>query len=485
MHNDIRFFRLVIPGLTRNPVLVANASLRPWIPASAGMTRFVATHVAVYVFYFLILSLSLNLNLFTSSSALAEEKGLRVFSLDEALQIAAEKNKDIQKAREYRYWVEARFVEERAVALPQVVIKAQGSSSRDESQKAFGTNFPTKQNVWAAGVSVSQPLFTWGQIGASIRAAKIGLTTADDQLRLYRQAAFRDVTGAFYDVLLTKTLHVIALQNLEQKSRHYDEAQKKHSAGVATDYDVLAGKVDVENARPAVIRTENLIRIAQERLRFLLGIGDQEVDARGDLEAAITEYPKYEEALETAWDKRPELSDLQHRVGIGKELVKIANAGDKPRVDFKGGFGWTNLDRGGDFQADGSNWTAGVYVTFPIFDGLRTRGKVGAAKSELATLRIEEAKLRDSISVQVRDACNAVREAGEIVNALSGTVTRAERLLFMAEKGYEYGVKTRLDVQDAETNVVQARGSLAQAKRDYIVALVNLEWVKGTLGEGK
>ena len=110
---------------------------------------------------------------------------------------------------------------------------------------------------------------------------------------------------------------------------------------------------------------------------------------------------------------------------------------------------------------------------------------MAAAKSDLSTLRIEEAKLRDSISVQVRDACNAVRESGEIVKALSGTVARAERLLFMAEKGYEYGVKTRLDVDDAQTSLVQARGNVAQAKRDYMVALVNLEWVKGTLGENR
>lgn len=423
------------------------------------------------------------LSLLPLASTLGEEKRAQTLTLDEALQIAAEKNKDIQKAREYRYWVEARYIEERAVALPQIVITASGSSNRDESQKAFGASFPIKQNVLSSGVGVSQPLFTWGQIGASIRAAKVGLTTAEDQLRLYRQAAYRDVSASFYDILLAKTLNTIALENQEQKNRHHDEAQKKYAAGVATDYDVLAGKVDVENARPAVIRTENLVRIAQERFRFLLGIGEQNVDARGNLEATIIEYPKYEEAVETAWKKRPEVSDLRHRMEIGEELIKIANAGDKPRVDFKGGFGWSYLDMGGDFHADGSNYSAGLFLTFPIFDGLRTRGKVGAAKSDLRSLTIEEAKLRDSISLQVRDACNAVREAGEIVKALSGTVTRAERLLFMAEKGYEYGVKTRIDVDDAETNLVQARGNLAQAKRDYLVACVNLEWVMGILGE--
>jgi HAE1 family hydrophobic/amphiphilic exporter-1 len=53
----------------------------------------------------------------------------------------------------------------------------------------------------------------------------------------------------------------------------------------------------------------------------------------------------------------------------------------------------------------------------------------------------------------------------------------------MAEKGYEYGVKTKLDVDDVELNLVQARGNLARAKRDYLVAHVNLEKATGTLGE--
>ena len=83
----------------------------------------------------------------------------------------------------------------------------------------------------------------------------------------------------------------------------------------------------------------------------------------------------------------------------------------------------------------------------------------------------------------MRDAVNAVRDAAEIIKALSGTVDRAERLLTMAEKGYEYGVKTKLEVDDAQLNVVQAKGNLARARRDYLVARVTYEWATGTLGE--
>jgi HAE1 family hydrophobic/amphiphilic exporter-1 len=162
--------------------------------------------------------------------------------------------------------------------------------------------------------------------------------------------------------------------------------------------------------------------------------------------------------------------------------VTVANAGDKPRLDLKTGYGWRDLDLG-DSEADGKAWSAGLFLSFPIFDGLRTRGKVAQARSEVASLRIDEAKLMDSIALETRDAANAVREAGEIVKALAGTVSQAERLLFLAEKGFEYGVKTRLEVEDAVLNLTQAKGSLARARRDYLVARVNLEFVKGTLEE--
>ena len=103
------------------------------------------------------------------------------------------------------------------------------------------------------------------------------------------------------------------------------------------------------------------------------------------------------------------------------------------------------------------------------------------AKSEMATLKIEEAKLVDGIVLQTREAVNGVIEAAEIVKALSGTVEQAERLLLMAEKGFEYGVKTRLDVDNAQLNVVQSTVNLSRSKRDYLVALMNLEWVRGTI----
>ena len=415
--------------------------------------------------------------------ALAQEKKATLLSLEDALRVAAEKNRDIQKAKEYRKLVEGRYIQERAAALPQITLLGNATNSRDESLKAIGPRSPVDYNTRSAQIGLTQTLFTWGQVGAAIRAAKMGLATAEDQLRLFRQAAFRDVTASFYDILLAKELHTITKQNLDQKVRHYEEARKKYSLGVATDYDILVGKIDVENAQPSIIQTDNLIRTAREKLRFLLGTDGQEVDTVGTLATAPSAYPRFDETLEAALKNRPELSDLRHRIGISEELVNIAQAGNKPRLDLKAGYGWKDLEVSSDQQANGPTWSVGLYVTYPIFDGLRTQGQVVQAKSNVTTLKIEEAKLIDAIRLEVRDAVNAVEEAGEIIKALSGTVVQTERLLIMAEKGYEYGVKTKLDVDDAQLSLIRARGNFSRAQRDHLVALVNLQYVMGVLGE--
>lgn len=412
----------------------------------------------------------------------------RVLTLDQAIAIAMDKNRDIEKAREYAHYVQGKYVEERAAALPQLQLNGTVLLSKDETQITSGTA-AQQQFGRTVDLTISQPLYTWGKLNAAIRAAEVGLKTADEQLRLYRQAAYRDVVAAYLDVQLARELSRLAVENRLQKLRHLDEATRKFNAGVATDYDVLAAEVAAENTQPEVIRSENSIRMAREQLRFLLASGIQDVDVVGTLETPAGARPlpaSYDEAVKIASERRPELKDLRLRIGIYNELVTIASADNKPRLDMKGGAGWhwASADNPGPaWDINGAAWNVGVYLSFPFFDGFRTSGKVTQARSDLRTKQIEETKLLDSISLEVRQAEFSYLEATEILKALSGTVKQAERLVQMAEKGYEFGVKIRLEVDDAQVNLLQARSNMARAERDIRVALVNYLWSMGVAGE--
>ncbi len=412
----------------------------------------------------------------------------RMLTLDQAISIAMEKNRDVEKAREYARFVQGKYVEERSAALPQLSLNGSAQFSKDESLSITGTS-AQRQFGRAVDLTVSQLLYNWGKLNAALRAAEVGLKTAEQQLRLYRQAAYRDVVTAYHDILLARELSRLAGENRTQKLRHLDEATRKFNAGIATDYDVLAAEVAAENTQPEVIRSGNSLRMARERLRFLLAIGGDEVDITDSQDIPAEERPlpaSYDEAIQLAGKLRPELSDLRLRVSIYEELVKIAAAENKPRLDFRGsaGWHWAGLnDPGPAKEANGAAWNAGLYLTFPFFDGLRSTGKAVQARSDLRTRQIEETKLLDSITLEVRQAEFLYREASEILRTLSGTVKQAERLVQMAEKGYEFGVKIRLEVEDAQLNLLQAKSNLSRARRDLSVAHVNYLWSMGIAGE--
>ncbi len=434
-----------------------------------------------------------------AAQAPVTQAGPKVLTLDQALALAAEKNRDIQKAVEYQKWVRGKYEEERSYALPHGSFTGSLGRNFDNRQadlfKMFspggstggGTSisdiFSGRQDAATAQFRVTQVLFTWGQVGAAVRAAKLGFGLADEQLRRFRQDVARDVTAGFYEVLVAQELVKITELDLAQKQRHLDEATKRQSAGTATDYDVLAAQVAVQNATPNVIRTQNLVRLARLQLAFLLA-ETGEIDVTGNLSTPLEAIPAYQETVAKALSNRPDLGELTATRGVYSELLTIAKAGDKPRVDFSAGWGvgWVGLK---SISSHGYLWNAGVVASMPLFDGFRTKGQVAQARSDLSRISLDEMKLRDAVALQVQAALDAVREASDVVKALSGTVQQAERLLALAEKGFELGVKTRLEVQDAELNASNARLSLARGQRDYRVARVNLEWVSGTLDGGK
>lgn len=417
--------------------------------------------------------------IFFATIAHAEPRHL---TLDAALALAAEQNYAVRQAQEYRTGLDGRYIEERAAALPQLTATVGAGLSRDVSQEAMGAG--ARQQNESAEISLTQPLFTWGKVGAAIRAAKVGLQSGDQGIRSARQGAHRDVTIAFVDLLLAAELQRLAGENLQQKERHLQEAQHRYSLGVATDYDVLAATVATENARPETIRAGNRVRTAGQRLAYLLALPG-EVVAEGALAVAVKEPLSFDEALQMAMARRPELADLRLRQQVQEEVIRIYTAENKPRLDLRSGAGWRRLelDNAGNSEGSGAAWNAGIYLTWPFFNGLRTSGKVAQAHSDLRGLSINERALLDAIALEVRNAGNAMAEAGAIVTALQGTVGQAQRLLKMAEQGFEYGVKTRLDVDDAQLNLLQAQTTLAQGERDYRAAEANFLWAMGRAGE--
>ena len=326
---------------------------------------------------------------------------------------------------------------------------------------------PTSQYLYGFESQVDQVLYSWGQVGAAIRAAKEGLADADDQLRIYQQAVARDLSVAFYDVLLAKEMLADRpARTWNRSSATWRRPGRNTKPGPPPTIDVLAAEVEVQNARPGVIRSENLILTAQERLRFLLGLEGQPVDADGSAGAPRwAPIPRFE-AESWIWRSRTGRisGKLEHQENIdreaGEDLLRRQQAAGG---SCAAGLAIASMSIGMGQRRRAGLDQAGIYMTFPGLGRGPHQGQgLMQAQSDLATLQIQRAQLKgmQHLAAGSRRHGRGARRAGEVAQALSGTVTQAEKLLvFMAEKGFEFGVKTKLDVDDAQLNLLRGARS--------------------------
>ena len=94
---------------------------------------------------------------------------INVLNLEQALQIAFEKNRDIRKAMEYARWVQGKYVEERAAVFPQFTMAGSGAIQQDKTLFFTTGSDSDKLKSATAEVGVTQTLFAWGKVGAAIR----------------------------------------------------------------------------------------------------------------------------------------------------------------------------------------------------------------------------------------------------------------------------------------------------------------------------
>src|SRR6185369_14349665 len=119
---------------------------------------------------------------------------------------------------------------------------------------------------------------------------------------------------------------------------------------------------------------------------------------------------------------------------------------------------------------DVHGWNAGGQLSWNIFDGLLTHGKVVQAKANYEKSKNDLAGRSREIELEVRTAYSQFIEAKEVLESQQKVQEQADEALREAKARAEAGTGTQLDVLDAETALTQARATQVQALHDYDTA---------------
>jgi outer membrane protein TolC len=408
----------------------------------------------------------------------------RPLSLVDCLNVALAQNATILKAKndlESQYGV---VVQTRAIALPQLTANGQYKKTDPSAIENFpGSGRQPSQN-WNAGLQITQTIYSGGKLLAAIKAARVTKEQALAQYQSTLADTLLSVRLAYYDILLAAEQITVNEASVNLLQKELDDQQHRYDAGTVPHFNVLRAKVSLANAKPALIQAQNSYRISKNNLSNLLGynlpreITDNIPLNLTDVLDAAPYQINLSDDLQQALGKRPELVALQKTQELQRLNITDASSGYQPQLQVFAGYNWYNEQYGTptpalDSYLDG--WNAGAQVSWDIFDGMLTRGKVVQAKAQYAKSKTAVDEEMRSIELEVRTAYSDFLEAQQVLESQKTVLEEAEESLREANARFDAGTGTQLDVLDAENQLTQARSTNAQALHDYDAARAKYE----------
>ncbi len=408
-------------------------------------------------------------------------------TLDRAVQTALVQNPEVLKQVQEIERTRGQIVEIRAQALPH--IGAAGNFNHQDRRLASGGGSDVFTSTmgdksWLVDFEARQVLYAGGQVRAAIRIAKFTEDTSYYQLRDTVDQIVSQTRTQFYDVLLTRALITVQEESIQLLSDQLKDQQNRFDAGTVPRFNVLRAEVELSNARPDLIAAKNNYLIAQLRLAKTLGLdagrtGKPTFRCVGEFQ--ITERPLgLVNAIQIAKEKRAFLKVQRQQILIGKEQIKVALAGYKPRIDAKAGYELRNSRFSADLDQIVDGWFYGIAGTWNIFDGLETAGKVRQARAQLESSKINYDDSVQKVELEVQQSYANLQTARETIRSQQKNVEQALEALRLSTERFSAGAGTQLDVLDSRVALTKARTTEIQSRAAYNKELAEFDRATGT-----
>jgi len=338
-------------------------------------------------------------------------------------------------------------------------------------------------------MTLVQPLYTFGKISSFREAADAGVRVDRAKVEEKASDVILRIKELYYGRLLTSDL----LSLIDEISEDLDKAIEKTERQLKAD---APGVDEVDLYKLKAFRGEALrnryeaqkgFDLATAALRTFAGLDPGqplELDAKG-LDAAPRQAEPEEQAIGTALDLRPEMSQVRAGLKATEALVRAEESNLYPQF-FLGVNGYyaqagNRTRQQNPFAYDPLNdrFVAVVLGLKYNFDFGITRGKIRAAQAE--HLRVQETKqfAEQGIPLQVRKAHRELVEAKESIRATEEGWRNARKWLVAAKANFDLGVGDARDLGQAVEAYAKLRAENFKTMYNYNISLANIEHATG------
>jgi outer membrane protein TolC len=323
-------------------------------------------------------------------------------------------------------------------------------------------------------LTLTQKIYDFGKREDNVDVARLNLDSSRMDVENQITTVVNSVKNAYYLVLKAKYSHAVYVDVRDQYRKQLDQARLFFEAGKKPKYDVTNAEVYLSNADLKLIETENELSRALVSLNTAMGYDGNASYTVKELKVLESYKITEQEAVERANKNRQDLQSLLVQKASAEKSVDLARKDYFPSFDANAGYEFA-----GSQTPLAQGWTAGVSLTWNLFQGFSTQQGVQKA---LANLKVTEAKIANiklQILQDVKTALLNLKKAEESIANAKVQVKQATENMELANLRYQMGLGTTLEVTIATVNYSQAKQTHINSLYDYVTAKANLEKAMG------
>jgi outer membrane protein len=428
----------------------------------------------------------------TSFAQSASQKVAKVLTLDQATQIALERNISVVTAQNTLDGQQSAVTAAYGNLLPSLTTSGSWQRAQRETQTTFipGVgNIPLQQSATAnsfnTSVSSSLVLFNGFANTANLSRATSNAVAAEHSLSRARQGVVYQVQSLYFNLLRNEQLLKVSQDNLKRSRRQLEQIRESNRVGSRSIADVYRQQVQVGNDELALIQAQNNYDKARADLVFALGLNvtdeydfhDPSVKLDVDtteFKAVNEQYRDYRVLINEALGLRPDYLSAIENVNAANSAVTVALGGHFPTISGFVSYGLNSSEL--DKLRDNKNLLWGLNISFPLFNGWQTTNQVQQTKVTLRNAEQQLSQAERQVQVDIKKSLLDLEAAEKQVDVTVNSVVSATEDRRIAEEKYNLGAGTILDLLTANANYTLALSNKVNAAYNYYLVKKQLEY---------
>jgi len=413
----------------------------------------------------------------------------QMITMEQAVEIAMQQQPSLRLARAQVEAARGRVDQIKPNLRPQITVS--GGATIGGGQ---GSDVRNLSSGLTATASATWRITDFGLTSAQVHAAELNVEAAQAGTEINGFDVRTNVEIAYLEAIARARALTVTQATVLAEEQHLDQAKRFVAAGAKDPIEVVQAQSRAANAKAARAEAQARAATSLAVLRSTIGWVDPTqtlaVGQNWPTATPTTSPPALPSLVDEARSHRPELVQLDKQLAAAEANIDVANKSRNPTLSATAranyGPGATYAEDpmtgqfAGNFDVSHPNWTAGLTLSWLIFDGGRQKADIRIARANRESALAQRDALLLSMTSQLDATRATIESARESIVASTEAVTAARAQLKLAEARYAQGLGSQIELADAQTAVTTAEGNLITAEWGLATAWASLRRQLGT-----